>query len=163
MDLIARARDTLERIVNAALATVSPDGQPWNSPIFVAWSRSRTIYWSSLRDTVHSQNIATRPDVFLVVFDAASSDQSGHAVYIRATAHELSDEAAVQAALDCLASRKKGKPKPAAEFLGEHPRRVYEAVPETIWTNVVKMENGHYFDERVVVDIQSLRPPASAG
>ena len=162
MDLIDRAAETLRRIANATLATVSPDRRPWNSPIFVAWSRTHTIYWSSQRDAVHSQNIAANPEVFLVVFDSTCPDQSGQAVYIRAAAHELRDQSDIQAALDCIARRKQEQPKPAAEFIGAHPRRVYEAVPSEIWTNVVKMENGHYFDERVPIDRQSLSITQSA-
>lgn len=163
MDLIERARETLQRIANASLATVSRDGLPWNSPVFVAWSPSLAIYWSSHRDSVHSQNIANRPDVFVVVFDSTAPDESGRAVYVRATAHELRDEAAIQHALDCLALRRQEKPKHAADFVGTPLRRIYKAVPETMWTNVVKMEEGHYFDERVVIDPQSLGPLGQRG
>ena len=96
--------------------------------------------------------------MFLVVFDSVSPDETGHAVYIRATADELRDEQSVQAALDCIAARKKEHPKRAAEFLGEHPWRVYQAVPQTVWTNVVNMTDGQFVDERTIIDIESLGP-----
>ena len=44
-------------------------------------------------------------------------------------------------ALGCLAIRKNEPPKPPADLIGPHPRRVYEAVPEAIWTNVLKLDD----------------------
>ena len=159
MTLHDQARRTLEKISNAALATVSRDGHPWNSPLFVATDVNLNFYWSSHNDAVHSRNIAFNPDVFLVLFDSTANDGTGHAVYVRAKACELLDEASVTAALDCLAKRKNEPPKAAAEFLGAHPRRLYQAVPEEMWTNVVKQEDEHYFDERVVIDLKPKEMP----
>jgi hypothetical protein len=153
MEVVDRARETLERVVNGVLATVSPDGRLWNSPVFVAFDAAFRFYWSSHVDAVHSRNIASRPDVFFVVFDSTQPDESGRAVYLRATAHELIDLASIEAALMYLARRKNQSAKPPAQFIRPHPCRVYQAVPDMMWTNVVKHENGHYFDERVVLDL----------
>lgn len=156
-DLVDRARQTLERTEIAALATISPDGLPWNSPLYVAFDRRLTFYWSSQRDSAHSRNISSNPEVFLVVFDSTAADQSGHGVYVRGTARELVDEPSVKAGLECLARRKQEPLKPVADFLGSQPRRVYELVPHVMWTNLLKERDGHYFDERVVIDRQSLQ------
>src|SRR5215204_3537482 len=102
LDLITRARRTLERVINASLATVTPDGRPWNSPIFVAFDADVRFYWSSHLDAAHSRNIAARPDVCLVVFDSTEPDESGNGVYIRATAREVLDEPSIRAGLECL-------------------------------------------------------------
>jgi hypothetical protein len=154
MNLVQLARRTLERIPNASLATVLPDGRPWNSPLYVAFDAQLSFYWSSHLDALHSKNIAARPDILLVVFDSTALDQNGHGVYLRGTAQELNDGAAIDKALACLATRKQEAPKPSADFVDPHPRRVYEAVIETAWTNVVSKANGHYFDERVVIDLR---------
>jgi uncharacterized pyridoxamine 5'-phosphate oxidase family protein len=148
---------TLERIANASVATVSPDGRPWNSPLYVAFDANLTFYWSSHNDAAHSRNITTNPDVFLVVFDSTMADQSGQALYIRATARELNDETSIAVALDCLARRKNEPSKAPGDFIGRQPRRVYQAVPDEIGTNVIKEEHGHEFDERVVVDLMPNR------
>jgi hypothetical protein len=69
---------------------------------------------------------------------------------IVATARELSGHASIEAALKCLGKRKNEPPKAASDFTGTHPRRVYEAIADVFWTNVLTKEEGHYFDERVV-------------
>jgi hypothetical protein len=160
MEPVDRARRILERVCNAALATVSPDGHPWNSPVFVAFDADLRFYWSSHVDAEHSRNIAVRPDVFLVVFDSTQPDQSGGAVYIRATARELVDEASIRAALACLAIRKNEPPRRPDDFTGSQPRRMYEAVPGAMWTNVLEEKDGYYFDERIEID---LRRSSGAG
>ena len=159
MELVDRTRHLLERVGNGSLATVSPDGRPWNSPLLIAFDAELRFYWSSQVDAEHSRNIAVRPDVFLVVFDSTQPDQSGGAVYIRATARELSDEASIRAALASLARRKNEPPKPPADFTGPQRRRVYQAVPNVMWTNILKDVNGYYFDERIEID---LRPSSRA-
>jgi nitroimidazol reductase NimA-like FMN-containing flavoprotein (pyridoxamine 5'-phosphate oxidase superfamily) len=155
-NLIDKARRTLERVTTAALATVSPDGAPWNSPVYFAFD-GRAFYWSSRCDTVHSTNLVRNPSVFLVVYDSTAEDSDGHAVYIRAAAHELKDPATIAVALNALAHRKKESPKPAVDFVDPQPQRVYEAIPETVWTNAVCEEQGDIHDERRPIDIGALR------
>jgi hypothetical protein len=150
--LVTLAADTLRRVPNAAIATVSPDGHPWNSPLFVALDETLVVYWSSHNDAIHSINIASHPQVFIVIFDSIAADASGHAVYIPALARELTDETSIADALKVLADRKGEPVKSAQDFLGPHPRRVYRADPSAIWTNVVKQRDGHYLDVRVEID-----------
>jgi nitroimidazol reductase NimA-like FMN-containing flavoprotein (pyridoxamine 5'-phosphate oxidase superfamily) len=152
MDLTRKARETLARIANVALATVTPDGCPWNSPVYTAFDK-RAFYWSSQHDSVHSKNIAVNPSVLIVAFDSVSPDASGHAVYVRARARELTDERAIRIALESLGKRKGEPPRPPADFTPPNQRRVYEAVPDTFWTNIVLERDGHFFDERVVVEL----------
>jgi uncharacterized pyridoxamine 5'-phosphate oxidase family protein len=85
MTVVDRARQTLRRIANASLATVSADGRPWNSPVYVAFDANLTFYWSSLKTASHSRNIAANPDIALTIFDSTSPDRTGHAVYIHST------------------------------------------------------------------------------
>jgi hypothetical protein len=159
-ELIDRAARTLTGVANASLATVSSDGRPWNSPLFVAFGAALRFYWSSHTDAVHSRNIAARGDICLVVFDSTQPDESGAAVYVRATARELLDTSSIQAGLECLAKRKSERPKAPADFMRPHPRRVYEAVPQMLWTNIVHQRHGHYFDERVVIALDDVEARA---
>src|SRR5262249_50096556 len=147
---------TLDEIAIAALATISPDGRPWNAPIYVAFDR-RAFYWSSQRDAQHSRNIERNPSIMLVVFDSTTPDASGHAVYVCAKARELTDEPSIQRALDALALRKRRPLGPTTDFMADQPRRLYEAIPEQFWTNVLRQQAGHYFDERVSVDLKMPR------
>ena len=152
MTVANEAHRTLNRITYAALATVSSDGRPWNAPLYVAFD-GRTFYWSSHNDAQHSRNMAANPSVMLVVFDSTSPDASGHGVYVRAKARELIDAASIARALEALAARRKEPVRPAADFLAPHARRVYEAVAEEVWTNVIQQEGAYYFDERISIAI----------
>jgi uncharacterized protein YhbP (UPF0306 family) len=150
--VIRRARRTLRTCPIAALATVSGDGRPWNSPVFVAFDDRLTFYWTSRDDARHSRNIDGTPEVFLTVFDGAAPDDSGRGIYIRARARMLLHEREIDAALDCLAKRKREQPKSSDRFLPPHRDRVYSALPRAIWTNVVTKRNGVYVDERSILD-----------
>jgi nitroimidazol reductase NimA-like FMN-containing flavoprotein (pyridoxamine 5'-phosphate oxidase superfamily) len=152
MMLADEAHATLDRITYAALATVSPDGRPWIAPLYVAFDR-RAFYWSSRRDAEHSRNIAVNPSVMLVVFDSTLPDATGHGVYVRATAHELIDAASMERALMALAARKNEPVRPVADFLAPQAQRVYEAITEEVWTNVVHHEGVYYFDERIPIKL----------
>src|SRR5262249_45927281 len=147
MMLADEAHRTLDRITYAVLATVSLDGRPWNAPLYVAFDR-RAFYWSSRHEAQHSRNIAVNPSVMLVVFDSTLPDASGHGVYVRATAHELRDGTSIERALLALAARRNQPVRPVADFLAPHAQRVYEAVTEEVWTNVVQHDGVYYFDER---------------
>jgi len=152
MMLADEAHRTLNRITYAALASVSTDGRPWNAPLYVAFDR-HAFYWSSHYDAQHSRNIAVNPSVMLIVFDSTVPDASGHGVYVRATAHELIDAASIERALLAVAARRNEPVRPVADFLAPHAQRVYEAVIEEVWTNVVRREGVYYFDERIPFEL----------
>jgi nitroimidazol reductase NimA-like FMN-containing flavoprotein (pyridoxamine 5'-phosphate oxidase superfamily) len=154
---VTAARRMVRRIAIVALATTSSDGQPWSTPVYSVFD-GRGFYWSSLTDAVHSVNIAANPAVFLAIFDSTAPDKSGHGVYARATARELLDQQAIAIALDALAARKGESPKPVEDYIAPQSQRVYEAVPESMWTNVVHHERGYVFDERIEIDSADLRP-----
>ena len=156
MTPIERARNTLLRIRNAALATVTPAGHPWNTPVFVAVAADLSFYWSSLRDAAHSRNIAANPAVMLALFDSTAPDDTGAGLYVTATARELSEESEIRFGLEQLAARKHEAATDPAAFAGRHPHRVYCATPETIWTNVVRDIEGQVADERVVIEAAQL-------
>lgn len=154
---VVLAQRTLQRVATVALATASATGQPWNSPVYAAFD-GRAFYWSSLVDAMHSLNIAANAAVFLAIFDSTGPDQSGRGVYARATARELSDPLEIERALRALAARKGEPAKPVHDHVVPQPRRVYEAVPDTMWTNRLHHEDGNYYDERVPIDINALQP-----
>jgi hypothetical protein len=106
MELIERARHTLSTITNAALATTSADGTPWNSAVYIACDETPTFFWISHNTAIHSRNLAANPQVFLLVFDSRQPDQSGHAVYISGVARELRDVSAIEQGLRCLSVRR---------------------------------------------------------
>ena len=74
----------------ATIATVCEDGQPWNTPVAVAFDDAYTMYWVSSRSSRHSQNIDRDPRIFVVLYNSRSS--KGEGVYFAMTAQALERE-----------------------------------------------------------------------
>jgi hypothetical protein len=90
------ARAILDAGIYVVLATADADGVPWASPVWFAKEDYRERYWVSYPGARHSQNIAVRPEVALVVFDSTVPPGTGQAVYMTATAEQLTDAAAIE-------------------------------------------------------------------
>ena len=90
------ARAILDAGIYVVLATADADGVPWASPVWFAKEDYRELYWVSYPGARHSQNIAVRPEVALVVFDSTVPPGTGQAVYMTATAEQLTDAAAIE-------------------------------------------------------------------
>jgi nitroimidazol reductase NimA-like FMN-containing flavoprotein (pyridoxamine 5'-phosphate oxidase superfamily) len=73
------------------LATADADGRPWASPVWFATADLWEFFWVSWPHVRHSSNLATRPDVAIVVFDSQVQVGEGQAVYMAATAEEVPD------------------------------------------------------------------------
>jgi hypothetical protein len=90
-DLDAVARAILDANHYMTLGTADADGHPWVSPVFfAAASDYRDLYWISSPEATHSRNLAVRPELSIVVFDSRAPVGTGQAVYMAATAAELS-------------------------------------------------------------------------
>jgi Pyridoxamine 5'-phosphate oxidase len=85
----AIARAIVDSNLYMTIATADASGRPWVSPVYYAPSEYTEFFWVSSPDAVHSRNIATRPDVSIVVFDSRVPIGEGQAVYISAVAAEL--------------------------------------------------------------------------
>ncbi|MCQ4207371.1 pyridoxamine 5'-phosphate oxidase family protein [Streptomyces longispororuber] len=71
------------------LGTADSDGRPWASPVFYVADGYSTFYWISSPEATQVRNIAVRPEVGIVVFDSQQEPGSDEAVYMAATACEL--------------------------------------------------------------------------
>jgi nitroimidazol reductase NimA-like FMN-containing flavoprotein (pyridoxamine 5'-phosphate oxidase superfamily) len=90
LDAVARAIVDENRYM--ALGTADESGRPWVSPVYYAAERYRAFHWLSSPQSQHSRNVAVRPEVFLAVFDSRVAIGQGQAVYMTATAAELTGE-----------------------------------------------------------------------
>ena len=86
------ARAIVDHNLYMVLATADADGRPWASPVYFAHDVFRRFVWVSAPDSTHSRNIAVRPGVSIVIFDSRVPVNSGQAVYMSATAKELTGE-----------------------------------------------------------------------
>jgi uncharacterized protein YhbP (UPF0306 family) len=138
-------------VLYITLATVSPDGLPWNTPVFAAFDEAYQFFWVSASQVRHSQNIKATHRVAIVVYDSTAPAGTGKGVYIEAQADEVSEEQEIIHALHTLERR--GWKKPLKEVMGASIHRVYKAVPEHMWISTVGNLNGQLFDTRLAVDL----------
>src|SRR6266481_4966502 len=120
------AQVILDSIKYITIATVSDDGQPWNTPVAAFhFDNDYTLYWASWPENQHSKNIRANGRVFIVAYDSTPADgKPGTGVYILAQASELTDEQEVmQAAL--VFGDDKWNPSDGKRYLGDYPRRIY--------------------------------------
>ncbi len=82
----AFVRDVIDGERFMTLATADEDGRPWASPVWFGHEGYREFVWVSHQDVQHSRNIATRPEIAIMVFDSKQTPGDGRAVYMRATA-----------------------------------------------------------------------------
>jgi nitroimidazol reductase NimA-like FMN-containing flavoprotein (pyridoxamine 5'-phosphate oxidase superfamily) len=125
------ARAILQAGIYVVLATADADGVPWASPVWFATEDYRELYWVSYPGARHSQNIAVRPQIAMVVFDSTVPSGTGQAVYMTAIAEQLSDPAAIERGI-AIFSRESVRQGDEAEWrldrvTGEARLRLYRA------------------------------------
>jgi len=156
---IQRAKEILQTIRYATVATANREGKPWNSPVSSVHDEELNIYWFSDKSNQHSQNIRENADVFIVFYDSTVPEGAGEGVYIEAQACELEDMEEIKKARKL----KKGiEENDLTRFLGDGIRRVYKAVPQRIWLNDAEEKEGIFVrDYRVELDLTAVKGQAS--
>ncbi len=89
----------LEKNNYCTLATVTPEGAPWASPVHFAHD-SKNVYWLSTGSAVHSQNLEANNRIFITIFNSQQTVEAlgdRGAVYIESRAEKLSGDAALAA------------------------------------------------------------------
>lgn len=153
MDKNRRAKEIISNILYATVATVTPEGQPWNSPVYFSYDEAFNIYWASWTENIHSQNVRANKQAFIVIYDSTVPEGKGESVYIQATVEELSDSQEIEKVLVHYYGRKNKQPRKAEEFLGDYPRRIYKATPHRVWMNDGGEVNGNFVDIREEVKL----------
>jgi catechol 2,3-dioxygenase-like lactoylglutathione lyase family enzyme len=87
MDAIARA--IIDENSYMTLGTADADGHPWVSPVWYAPERYGSFYWVSDPEAKHSRNLATRPQVSIVIFDSRAPVGSGQGVYVTGVGEQI--------------------------------------------------------------------------
>ena len=88
-DLGAIARAIIDANLYMTLGTADETGRPWVSPVYYASAGYTQFYWVSSPEATHSRNLATRPQISIVIFDSQAPIGTGQAVYRSAIAEEL--------------------------------------------------------------------------
>lgn len=135
MDLDTTAREIIDANLYMTLGTADETGRPWASPVYFAVRDYTEFYWVSLPDAQHSRNIATRPEVSIVVFDSGQQIGTGQAVYMSARAEELSGPE-LEPAIEIFSRRGEmhgGRAWSVADVQPPAPHRFYRATAAQHW------------------------------
>ncbi|HEY5220627.1 MAG TPA: pyridoxamine 5'-phosphate oxidase family protein [Candidatus Paceibacterota bacterium] len=155
MDFNARAKEIIAANIYLTMSTSDKEGNPWVSPVYCAYDGQYNFYWTSSPDAHHSRNIKENGGkIAFVVFDSSVAEGTGEGVYFEGTAYEISDEKEVEIASQLCYSRKNKAAKPASDFLGASPRRMYKAVPKCVWMNTDEKISGYIVDAKVEVQLK---------
>ena len=154
---IKKLREIIEKIEYLNIASITPEGMPWNSPVYCAYDRELNFYWLSWKENQHSRNIRNNSDVFITIYDSTVPASTGVGVYFQGKAHELSNPIDIVIGLKCVYSRSKHKMKDAIMFLTSYPRRVYKFIPQKAWINGEGDIEGNYIDIKTELNLIELR------
>jgi uncharacterized protein YhbP (UPF0306 family) len=155
-----RAAEIIKEILYITIASVSQDGQPWNSPVYSAFDKDLNFYWFSDKNSQHSQNVRGNSKVLLVIYNSTVPEGTGEGVYVKAIVSELNNPDEILAAKAVLDERVgKEKERNAENYMGDAVLRGYKATAVQAWMNDDdKDESGNYVrDIRVEVPLDILR------
>ena len=135
-DLGAIARSIIDASRYLALGTADEAGRPWVSPVYYAFAGYREFFWVSSPMATHSRNIATRPEISIVVFDSRAPVGTGQGVYVSAIAEELTDPQELERGMDVFSRRSEAhgaRPWTLADVRSPEPYRLYRATASDHW------------------------------
>jgi nitroimidazol reductase NimA-like FMN-containing flavoprotein (pyridoxamine 5'-phosphate oxidase superfamily) len=132
-ELVDHARAILHGNLYLTLGTVGADGRPWTAPVYFAPAGDREFVWVSMTDARHSEDLAERPDVSLVIFDSTVRPYHGRAVYAAGQAQKVPDDE-VDRALEVYPRPGTGASSVTLDDVtGSSPYRFYRAIAEDLW------------------------------
>ena len=128
-DLESLARSIIDTNLYMVLGTADEGGQPWVAPVYYAPIDDRQFVWVSRPEARHSQHLAVRAEVAIVIFDSSAEIGTGCGVYMSAVAETLTGTA-VEVAVEAYSRRH----WPTADGLGRRlrssrPRRSASTAP----------------------------------
>jgi hypothetical protein len=156
------ARRVIESNRYMVLGTADADGVPWVTPVWYAQADYRRFIWVSSPDRRHSRNVAARPDVSIVIFDSRVAVGDARAVYMSASAEELSGAGLERdVAFFDAASRAQGLTRrwTLADMVAPAPYRLYAATASRHWV----LDPGSSPDDRAEVDVDPEGARSSRG
>ena len=151
---VGRARELLDTVIHAAMATVNEDGSPHNTPYFFMCNSDLTrLYWGSHPQSMHSRNLARTGQLFVVLYEA---DKRG-GLFIRADNARIAEGTELSEALAEHNRRRVLQGKDALRlgyYQGDNPQRMYIADTKQFWVNGT--ERGS--DGNIIRDIRTEIP-----
>lgn len=160
---IQKSVEIIRKNIYITLATVSSDGEPWNSPLSVAYDKDLNFYTNSDKNSVHATNIRDNGKIFFVIYDSTVGESMGSmgGVYFKGKGYEIDSKEEILVSRQ-ISLKRKGKIPTENEyqkFSGSSIRRIYKFVPEKAWINDVELDNeGRYIrDIRIEVPMEEIK------
>ncbi len=147
------AKEILEKVAYMNIASITPEGEPWNTPVYVSLDKDLNFFWVSWYKNQHSINIRNNPNVFVTLYDSTVPAGTGVGVYMKGKAFEITNLIEAIHALKTHYGREKRKARDVMEFMKKFPRRAYKFVPDKAWINVDGEVRGNFVDKRVEIDL----------
>lgn len=155
LDRIKRAKELLNTVKFATIATVNKDGSPHNSPLLLLYNEKLTkIYWGSHPKSIHSQNILRTGQLFMVLYDSFN----GGGLYIRSkNGHIVKGKELDEALLVHNTFRKKyGKaPLELKYYTGGSEQKMWSANITNFWVNSVERGKDGHLNKDFRIEIKS--------
>jgi pyridoxine/pyridoxamine 5'-phosphate oxidase len=150
------ARGLIRDLRFCVLSTVTPDGQPWVSPLFYNYDDAYRIIFESAKDSRHCSNIAVNPRVAIVIARLLARDPLV-GVYLECEAREVPVEGLAEA-LEVFKHGPHGKreseSRQVSDYLGDKPLRLYEAVHRQAYVlTQVRTPDGYTIDQRIEINL----------
>jgi hypothetical protein len=136
-ELGAMARSIIDSNSYMTLATADETGLPWASPVWYAPAEYREFFWVSSPEAQHSRNLATRPQLAIVIFDSTAAIGTGgeHAVYMSAVAEQPTGDD-LDRGIEIFSRRSEAQGDRAwtrEDVLPTAPIRLYRATVSEYW------------------------------
>lgn len=153
--------NTVVKLINKIeyinIASITPEGLPWNTPVYTAFDKNLNFYWLSWKKNQHSVNIRSNPKVFVTIYDSTVPAGAGVGIYFSGIAKELTNPTEMIVGMAVLYKRDKHKIRAIKEFLTHFPRRVYRFTPEKVYINGNSDINGNFIDIRRELDLKLIK------
>lgn len=160
MELESIAAELLTASEYINIATVSLDGQPWNTPVTGVHDSQLNFYWSSWKHAQHSKNVRANARVFFTLYDSTRKRGDNHrkCLYVQAKAVEVEEPHDIAIATKLLYELSGAENSPEA-FLKDAQRRIYKATPDNVWLNDVSESQvtSETIKMRIEVSLDGLR------
>jgi len=155
--MIDRAVSIIENIEYLTVASICPDGTPWNTPVFTSYDSDLNFYWGSYKENQHSLNILNNGLVFCVLYDSRAKEGTGEGLYLKGYAEQIDELDQIEQGLLSLLKRSSHFGEDTKKYIDDMPRRIFKFKPKEIWMNDGATKNGEYIDIRTKIDLKTLK------
>jgi hypothetical protein len=156
-DLEKKAVEVIKKIEYLNIASITPDGMPWNTPVYTVYDKDLNFHWLSWKENQHSINVEKNPNVFITLYDSSVPCGTGFGVYMKGKVKKISNPVHLAKCLITFYNRRNRKPRDVKEFLTTYPRRLYMFTPEQLWVNGDSEIDGNFIDIRTELELDNLR------